>query len=406
MISRLTGITDKMLEAAPTFASIAEDAMGYLEGRVFVAHNVSFDHSFLKREFNEVGIKFLPKKLCTVRLSRKLIPEAPSYGLGRLCGFMGIAIKDRHRAMGDAEATAKLFTMLMARDKDDVVVKSVNRRSREASLPANLPREHFDALPNTVGVYRFMDRSGRHLYVGKAKNIRKRVLSHFTGNGDGRRYQEMKREVYAIEFVETGSELIALLEESHLIRQYWPRLNRAQKFPKHNYVAVHYTDRAGRSRMAIKKLAAMDRPIFRGRNIPELRSEMYRHAEDYGLCHHLVGLQRGVGECQQAEMQDCVCSGALSIEEHNERIKMLMDKLTEAKDEILLLPGRTSHEQGLVILKQGVYQGYAFAPQGAEHIDIRNAIVHRKHSDDVERILSSARRSGGLNTLPLSAALH
>lgn len=400
MITQLTGISDKMLEGAPTFAAIAEQAMEMMKNRVFVAHNVGFDHSFLKKEFAEVGMKFLPKKLCTVRMSRKLIPEAPSYGLGRLCGFLDITINDRHRAGGDADATAELLTILLKRDTEGEIPKAINRRSREATLPANLPKRHFDALPATAGVYLFLDKSGRHLYVGKAKNIKKRVISHFTGAGDKQRDQELKREIHKIEFLETGSELIALLEESHLIRQHWPKLNKAQKYPRNNYGVVQYSDRCGRERWAIKKLLRIDRPVFRGRNIPEVRTHLYRVAEQHGLCHLLVGLQKEVTECERALMgEDCHCNGKLELDEHNAKLHSALRELSEKQDMMLLGEGRHENEESLVFIQEGTYLGYAYLPKGSETHLALEQLVARKHSDDTQRIIQSALKNGQYEAL-------
>lgn len=401
MITQLTGIDDKMLEGAPTFASIADIAMEMLQDKIFVAHNVNFDHSFMKREFAEVGMKFLPRKLCTVRMSRKLIPEASGYGLGRLCGFLGINIKARHRAGGDAEATVELLTILLKRDKEGLIEKAINRRSREATLPANLPKSHFDALPECVGIYQFLDRSGRHLYVGKAKNIKKRVMQHFTGSGETQRDQVLKREVRQVEFLETGSELIALLEESHLIRKFWPTLNKAQKFPKANYGIVSYTDRSGKTRMAAKKLLKVDWPVLRGRSILELREVLYRVAREEKLCHLLIGLQQGQSICTRADEdgEECFCNGSVLPKTHNLRMKRALASISWKEDIMLLGIGRNDKEESMVLIEQGTYIGYAYVPKGTDHSIQNEALVARKHSDDALRIITQALRSSQYEVL-------
>src|SRR6478735_3210649 len=104
-ITGLTGITSQMVSKAPSFDEASTEIFDWLKDRVFVAHNAHFDYSFLKKEFEEVGINWQSKKLCTVRLSRKIIPGLESYGLGRLSESLGIKIQNRHRAGGDAEAT-------------------------------------------------------------------------------------------------------------------------------------------------------------------------------------------------------------------------------------------------------------------------------------------------------------
>ena len=156
-----------------SFEEIAEEIFKRLEGKIFVAHNAHFDYSFLKKEFEQVGINWQSKKLCTVRLSRKIIPGLRSYSLGSLAESLGIEISNRHRAGGDAAATVKIFDQLLRRDRDGYIVKALKRNSGETILPPNLPKEEFDRLPALPGVYYFQNARGNVIYVGKAINIKK-----------------------------------------------------------------------------------------------------------------------------------------------------------------------------------------------------------------------------------------
>ncbi|HLP21810.1 MAG TPA: exonuclease domain-containing protein, partial [Chitinophagales bacterium] len=218
-IKGLTGITDEMVADAPTFAEVAADIWGILAGRVFVAHSVNFDYSFIKTHLAANGYELNTKKLCTIRLSRKIFPGASSYGLGKICGFLGIEIDDRHRAGGDARATVKLFEMLLERDTEDLIQKSLKKNSKEQSLPPNVPKEQFETLPSAPGIYYFKDSKGKVVYVGKAKDIKKRVSSHFSNNSAAKQKQEFMRTIHAIHFEVCGSELMALLLESHEIKR-------------------------------------------------------------------------------------------------------------------------------------------------------------------------------------------
>lgn len=121
-ITKLTGITNEMVKNAPKFYEVAKTIVELTAGRTFVAHNVSFDYSFLKEEFARLGYTFHRKTLCTVQLSRKFLPGHQSYSLGKLCLDLGIEIKGRHRASGDALATAKLFEILL--QKNEIIEKS------------------------------------------------------------------------------------------------------------------------------------------------------------------------------------------------------------------------------------------------------------------------------------------
>ena len=187
-----------MVSAAPSFDEVANEIQDWLKDRVFVAHNAHFDYSFIKKEFEEVGINWQPKKLCTVRLSRKIIPGLESYGLGRLSESLGIKIPNRHRAGGDAEATAKIFSILLQRDNTGVIAKALKRNSGETILPPNLAKEEFDKLPVKPGVYYFLDGRGQVIYVGKAINIKKRIAGHFTGEAREWNRSNIRNEIHHI----------------------------------------------------------------------------------------------------------------------------------------------------------------------------------------------------------------
>ena len=120
-IRHLTGISDEMVQHAPTFAEVAADVLAITEGAVFVAHNVNFDFAFIQKELNWLGYDFSRRTLCTVRTSRKLIPGHQSYSLGKLCYSLGIPLNGRHRAQGDAAATVLLFEMLLRHDSQGLI---------------------------------------------------------------------------------------------------------------------------------------------------------------------------------------------------------------------------------------------------------------------------------------------
>jgi len=112
-ITRLTGISNEMVVKAPKFYEIAKKIVEITAGKIFIAHNVGFDYSFIKEEFGRLGYEYVRKTMCTVQLSRKLLPGFKSYSLGKLCSELNIKINGRHRAAGDALATVKLFEILL-----------------------------------------------------------------------------------------------------------------------------------------------------------------------------------------------------------------------------------------------------------------------------------------------------
>jgi DNA polymerase-3 subunit epsilon len=149
-VSRLTGITDEMVRAAPTFSDVAGELAAHLVGRVFVAHNARFDFGFLDAEFGRVAptplASLVMGQLCTVRMARRLLAHLPRRNLDSVSNHYGVSITDRHRASGDAMATAHVLHGLL-RDAshrgvhtwDDLDlllgVRTAKSRRRRSALP-------------------------------------------------------------------------------------------------------------------------------------------------------------------------------------------------------------------------------------------------------------------------------
>ena len=253
-ITKLTGIDDTMVAAAPTFEAIADELEDWLGDAIFVAHNVGFDYAFIRGHFETMGRIWKRPKLCTVRMARKLLPGHGSYSLGRICTDLGIANNARHRAMGDCAATVALFHQMMQTERAEAVVQSMLKRGeRESWLPQHVPASDFENLPLTAGVYRFLDRKGVPLYIGMSHNVRHRVRTHFNGDMASSRRQAFLRDIHRIEAEETGSVLLARLLEDELIRKHWPIHNRAQKSVAMRTAIIPYTDQKGFNRFHLKR---------------------------------------------------------------------------------------------------------------------------------------------------------
>ncbi|MBC6493167.1 exonuclease domain-containing protein [Flavihumibacter stibioxidans] len=252
-ITALTGITNEMVADKPGFDEVAPHLFNLLSGRIFVAHNVNFDYSFIKSHLDSCGYDLQVKKLCTVRLARKIYPGHHSYSLGNLCRTLDIGINNRHRAEGDADATARLFSKMIRDDAEGHILKMTRGKNAEQFLPPNLPAEDLEALPYGPGVYYFENQKKEIIYVGKALNLRNRVRSHFSNNDGNRRKQELMRQVYHVRFRECSSELMALILESQEIRKHWPLFNRSQKKYHHRYGLYSYEDSKGYLQLVIEK---------------------------------------------------------------------------------------------------------------------------------------------------------
>lgn len=371
-ITALTGISHDMVAGAPSFEEIAEKLHSLLEGKVFIAHNVNFDFSFLKNEFEMAGKPFTNKRLCTVRLSKKIIPGLPTYSLGRLCDQVGIDIENRHRAGGDAAATVKLFEMLLARDKDNFIGVSLKKNSREAVLPPHLPKEDFESLPNKPGVYYFHDQKGRVIYVGKAVDLKKRVAGHFTGNSETRRKDNMISSIYRISYQLCGNDLLALLYEAYEIKRLWPEYNSAQKRVSKEYGIYQYEDQNGYMRLGVNQVRKMQQPLKSFRLVSEARMFIESKAEEYKLCPRLAGLHITNDACfDYPHKCDGACVKKVSKAKYNRRFKKALASLdADAFTFAVVGEGRGEHERSVVLVEKGMYRGFGYIEKEKQLTDL------------------------------------
>lgn len=382
-ITLLTGITNKMVSDAPDFEEVSRDFMNFLDGSIFVAHNVSFDYSIIKNHFEDLSIPFNSKKLCTVRLSRSILPNHPSYSLGKLCRELGIKNHKRHRAMGDAQATTELFHLLFKKDYD-FIVHSLNQLSRESILPPNLPKSEFESMPNSVGVYYLLGEKMEILYVGKAKDMKKRIVTHFTETT--RKKSELLRKIHHVSYVETGNELIALLLESDEIKKHYPPYNKLQKQKSNDYCICHYEGQDGIVRVDIFLKKYERNTVKRFNSMTMAKDYLYMLVEKNKLCPKYTGLERTKERCYLGTNCE-LCSGNISVEEYNHQVMKSWE--SKGLNKWIIGPGRTIEEKGVVALKDGEYYGFGFVTtdQQINEEDLNSCIVRYKTNSDIRRII-------------------
>lgn len=394
-ITGLTGITTAMVRQAPLFSELAPRIAAMTEGRVFIAHSVNFDYPIVQQEFRRAGIPFERKKLCTVRLSRKVFPGLASYSLGKLCSSVGIPLENRHRAEGDARATALLLRKILRLPQGpETIGKFLNARSREATLPPHLPRESFESLPDAPGVYYFRGHNGDILYVGKAINLKKRVLGHFYDSSE--REMRLCRETAGIDFERSGSELLALLMESAAIKEHYPAFNRAQKAARPSFGLFAYNDQAGISNLAINRIRKGQQALKSFFNLADARLFLEQLCAEYRLCARYCHLQPGASHCGHFRVPSCegVCRGLESPARYNRKVAEAMEALDRnAPGHVLIREkGRTPGEQALVWIENGTYRGYGFLPEEASlHSleDVEAAITPQHAHPETARILQA-----------------
>lgn len=374
-ISRLTGISDEMVSEAPRFFEIAREIVDLTEGCVFVAHNVQFDYSFLKAAFNDLGYRYRRPTLCTLRLSRLLMPQLPKHGLSAISEHLGIPNRARHRALGDAEVTAALLEKLIQISESQAKQAIIQEEIQAVSLPPYINRDEIENLPEDIGVYFLKGENDETLYIGKSRNIYRRVLQHFqVGEKQGRRLR-LKEKVRSVEYRLTGSELIALLLENHLIKQVKPPFNRAQRRKHFQAVLAVEPAEDGYLHLSIQKTEKLrGTPLHFFPNIAKGREFLYHLVKEHELCMKLSHLYESRHACFDYHVGLCkgACIGAEPADSYNQRVRQAFRHLPsiESGNMLIFERGRHSNEQAFVLIEGSQYRGFGYAPAGLAEEDI------------------------------------
>lgn len=363
-IVKLTGISDAMVENAPHFYEIAKKIVEFSENCVFVAHNVGFDYGVIRQEFKSLGFDYRRTHLCTVRASRYILPGHDSYSLGKLTRALGIQLKGRHRAGGDAHATALLFQMLFAKSEKKLST-FLQEDLNPKILHPNLDLNELDEIPNKTGIYKFFDDANRLIYIGKSKHIRKRIDQHLR-NTKTKKGIEMMSEISRIEFELTGSELIALLYESDLIKKHKPFYNRALRRNQFPYGLFTFMDSAGYLQLYIDKTdKKLEMPVVTFSSKIEANNYIAQACERLNLCQKLCGIYQTQSSCFAYQIRKCygACVKEESAEAYNARVEELISQHSfEHENFYLIENGRMRNEKCLILIENGSYRGYGFVP--------------------------------------------
>ena len=361
----LTGITNEMVEYERPFSSVAYELFELLNDKVFVAHNVNFDYSFVKYHLAQSGYDLNCKKLCTVRLGRKIIKESPGYGLGKICKHLGIKIEDRHRATGDALATVQLFHYLLKCDTNAHVQTMLKAKSKEQFLPPNISDQVIKELPRQPGVYYFHDKKGKVIYVGKAKSLAKRINSHFSNNKPNRQKQEFLKKIYNISYKTTATELMAFILESIEIKKLWPEQNRSQKRFEQAYGLYSFEDRKGYMRLCIEKKKKNIKPLYTFNLLAEGHNLLRKLMHQFELCPKLCFLQSENVPCQLLAEKKCkgACEQKESARKYNKRVQACINHLDNELPSFALIDfGLQQQEQSCILMEKGRFYGMGYLP--------------------------------------------
>ncbi|MFU2486390.1 exonuclease domain-containing protein [Thauera sp. WH-1] len=345
-IQRLTGIDDDMVAHAPAFAEIADAVFDRLDGRLFIAHNARFDHGHLRAALRRAGLDIRPQVLCTVKLSRRLFPDHRRHGLDHLIERHGLAVAERHRALGDAHLLWQFWQKIHERFPPGHIAAVVRELIGHPSLPPQLDPEQIAGLPDSPGVYLFYgargagteagagtgtepDADSLPLYIGKSTRLRSRVLSHFAADHQSDRELSLSQQVRRIEWIETAGEIGALLKEAELVKRLQPTHNRLLRRNRDLCAWRLSTDMIGDWQLELVHAAELDfgrrddlYGLFRSRR--EATHRLRALARDHALCPPLLGLDKHPQgtRCFDFQLKRCrgACHGGESPQAHGLRL--------------------------------------------------------------------------------------
>ncbi len=370
-IEKLTGITNEAVASHPPFESIAEELFALIHDKIFVAHNVNFDYSFVKYHLEQQGYHLDTKKLCTIRLARKVVPGLRGYGLDKICNYLNIKIEGRHSAFGDSAATAQLLHQLIDMGGARHIETMLAGHDGEMSLPPNVNEEMVSALPQKPGVYYFHEKGGKVIYIGKARNIKKRVKSHFSNNKPGKQKQEFLKKIYHISYQETATELMAFVLEGVEIKKWWPEQNSSQKHAERVFGLYSYIDANGYKRLFIERKLRNIIPYFTFSNLAEGYSVLRKLIRQYQLCPYLCFLTKKSKHCH---LDDFECKGACQLNEpatdYNKRVDECIEGFTEHLPSFAVIDkGIRPGERSCILVEKGRFVGMGYVSE-MEKIDL------------------------------------
>jgi DNA polymerase III subunit epsilon len=359
--SGITGITNEMVENAPKFHEVAGKIIEMTEDCIFVAHNVGFDYGFIREEFNSLGYTYKRETLCTVRLSRKLLPKRISYSLGHLCASLGIEIFGRHRAEGDAVATATLFDLLLRLKGEHPQYKNMGVQEIMTRRVDKIKQYILNKLPEECGVYYFLNKDKEIIYIGKSTNMYSRALSHF--NAEVKKNKKMLYELMNVDYVCTGSELIALLLESEEIKKHRPKYNRQRKSSEFSHCIDFFNDNRGIINLRIVPFEESENSLLSFASYLSARETLDSWIDEHTLCLAYCGLTSEDSVCFNHQLKKCngICAGMEDIEIYNHRVKRILGEHKFHEDNFLILDrGRAKNELSVILVEESRYAGYGY----------------------------------------------
>jgi len=396
-VSLIHGINNEMVANQPSFEDLAEAILELTLDRIFVAHNVNFDFNFLKEEFKRIGQTFDRRKICSVRLAKKLLPELKSHSLKNLCRFYSIVNEKAHRALEDAVATTEILSRLLRKDNAEVVIKQLlNGKAGINLLPAHISYGRLETLPEVPGVYLFHDAKGKVLYVGKAINLRDRVKQHFSGHTHTKMKKSFLDSIHDLSFEIAGHELMALLMENELIKKHYPRYNSTNKDFRLNYGIFRFEDQKGFCRLVVGQTGKWSQPEIVFRTQEEATLVLLKTSMKFGLClklNQILNVESSKCTYENEKGIGCrICADKSDADMYNSYVDSAIEEAFTGKSIVLKTKGRTPRESGIVWIEKGKIRGTGFAPEDEDISDftiLKSYLKSYYDTQDAQSILRS-----------------
>lgn len=399
----LSGITNEMVANAPKFHEVAKTIIEMTEGKIFVAHNVGFDYGFIKDEFASLGYKYKRETLCTVRLSRKLMPGKLSYSLGKLCESIGIDVQNRHRAEGDVDATVQLFDRLLELKSMHPQFKNQGVEDLMTRRIDKIKQYILDKLPEACGVYYFLNKEQQIIYIGKSVNMYNRAMSHFNSKED--KSKKMLNDLYNVDFIKTGSELVALLHEAEEIKKHKPQYNRMRKAELFTHCIDWFKDDKGIINFKLIEYESSENPLLSFVNYSTARERIEHWIDEYELCLRYCHLTSDESICFNHQIKKCkgICAEEEEIDSYNKRASEIIESIVFKNEHFALIDhGKTQEERSLILIENGHYVGHGYIDRTDNFSSLEECRGHIKKSvfyPDADDLIRGFLKNNRLKTI-------
>lgn len=335
-ITELTGITNEMVEDAPTFADIARHLLDVTSDAVFVAHNATFDYNFIKAEFEAVGYSFERNVLCTVKLSRKLLPGFDSYSLGNLAEILNIPINGRHRAAGDAIATCTLFDLLMSKNGGFINVDDPYKQFDFSLLNSSISLQTLSSLTVHSGIVLFYDRGGQVLDINLYKNV-KEGMYRTLGLAKTKNQKALVANCADFEVIDVPANFVGDVVHLAMMIEKRPLMVKL-KLPGYSGIFL-YTDQLGYKHLYINEYSGSESAVTLFSSPDKALEWLYDACAKYRLCGSLVGFQREAGKCSFVASGSCdgACVGDEPAESYNRKVDRMLSSIPSVSDNMVVI---------------------------------------------------------------------